>query len=161
MQHFSYCGKLRTGAADRGRRKSRFKSPDSRVAPCEACRALVDRLRDFGTLLALEFRSCGPRGAAWSNIKPGRGFGLKKQTLSVCDLRNFKRDEEGTGGCKASRIAAERTVSSVVQISKFCTFMGVELPLIPSIKVSELGRQNFTSRKMNHMTKNSYLQTST
>jgi len=49
-----------------------------------------------------------PRGAAWSNVKPGRGFGLKKQILSDCDLRNLSSVEDGAGTWKVDRIAADK-----------------------------------------------------
>jgi hypothetical protein len=56
-------------------------------------------------------RRGGPRGAAWSNVKPGRGLGLKKQIPSDCDFRNFRRVDDGAGVCRADRIAAKRTIA--------------------------------------------------
>ena len=57
-------------------------------------------------------RRGGPRGAAWSNMKPGRGLGLKKQ-ISDCDFRNLRRDDDGAGVCRADRIAAEEAIPIV------------------------------------------------
>lgn len=96
--------------ADRGQRKSRFRNPASTVARWGLVvdKFLADSLdEDFAT----ESRNRGPRGAAWSNMNPGRGFGLKKQTLSDCDLRNLSNVDDGAGTCNADRIAAREVIA--------------------------------------------------
>lgn len=49
--------------------------------------------------------SIGPRGAAWSKINPGRGLGLKKQSVSDWARRYLRRDGEGAGRRAAGFIA--------------------------------------------------------
>jgi hypothetical protein len=62
-------------------------------------------------------------------VKPGRGLGLKKEIFSDCDLRNLRSVEDGTGGCRAGRIAAgeaiainsyREIISSRVVVMCFC-----------------------------------------
>jgi len=96
--------------AERGHKKSRF----SKLASTVAFRgALVDKhLADgFEGDLVMLGRTWMPRGAAWSNMKPGRGFGLKKQILSDCDLRNLSNVDDGAGAWKVGRIAASEAVA--------------------------------------------------
>tara|TARA_R110002060_G_scaffold35686_4_gene46562 strand:- start:895 stop:1224 length:330 start_codon:yes stop_codon:yes gene_type:complete len=94
-----------SAAADLGHRKSKFRNEASTVA--RRGEEVDNRLAlegDF-TLLHVRNGSARARGAAWSNEKPGRGLGLKKQMLSDCDLRNFRSVDEGAGACR-DRIAA-------------------------------------------------------
>ena len=82
--------------AERGQRKSRF----SKFASTIAFRgARVDKHLADGFEKGLVTRGLIwiPRGAAWSNMKPGRGLGLKKQILSDCDLRNLSSVGDGAG----------------------------------------------------------------
>jgi hypothetical protein len=44
-------------------------------------------------------------------VKPGRGLGLKKEIFSDCDLRNLRSVDDGTGGCRAGRIAAGEAIA--------------------------------------------------
>lgn len=94
------------GVIGRGHRKSKFRNPASMVAfPGAAVeRPLVVW---FTTVFAMCDCDSGPRGAAWSNVKPGRGFVLKKQMLSDCTFRNSRSADDGTGMCKVGRIAAK------------------------------------------------------
>jgi hypothetical protein len=96
----------------RGQRKSKFTNPASTVA-CRA--AVVDSLLavDLDALLPMCDRDWSPRGAACSNMEAGPGFGLKKQTLSDCSLRNLRRADDGTRLCKVGRIAATRNIAIV------------------------------------------------
>ena len=101
---------LRVEVAERGHKNSRFRKFASTLA---FRGTVVDRhLADgFEGDLATPGRSVTPRGAAWSNVKPGRGFGLKKQTLSDCDLRNLSRVDDGAGAWKAGRIASIEAIA--------------------------------------------------
>ena len=93
----------------RGQRKSRFRNPASMVAfPTAAVDNLL--VEDLDAVRPMCDPGRGPRGAAWSNMKPGRGFGLKKQMLSDCNLRNLRRADDGTELCKVGRIAATRSL---------------------------------------------------
>jgi hypothetical protein len=44
-------------------------------------------------------------------MKPGRGFGLKKQILSDCDLRNLSSVDDGAGALKVDRISANEAIA--------------------------------------------------
>ena len=96
----------RAEIADCGKRKSRAGNPASRVAfrgtvvDIDLVVATDDRLPGGGC-------SCAARGAAWSNVNPGRGLGLKKQTLSDCDFRNFRSVDEGACTIGVARIAVK------------------------------------------------------
>lgn len=86
---------------DRGRRKS-----GRRLASTVTRRgAVVERDLVLGDDLIARGVKWVPRGAAWPNMKPGLGLGLKKQ-ISDCDLRNLRRLGDGTGVCRAGLIAA-------------------------------------------------------
>lgn len=102
-------GAFRAVEEDLGQRNSRFKNPASTVA--RRGEDVDSRLAFEGDFTLPHVRGCGTRarGAAWSNVKPGRGLGLKKQMLSDCDLRNLRRLDEGAGACR-DRIAARECV---------------------------------------------------
>jgi hypothetical protein len=91
-----------------GQRKSRFRNPASIVA----CPATVDNLLEdeLKVVIPIRDRDRDSRGAACSKKNPGRGFGLKKQMLSDCNLRNLRRADDGTGLCKVGRMAATRSL---------------------------------------------------
>jgi hypothetical protein len=96
----------RVKGAERGQRRSTFRKPASIVVCCGF--AVDKHLREP---LPARNRTWGPCGAAWSNMKPYRGLGLKKQMPSDCNLRNLRRFDDGTGFCKADRIAAEKAIT--------------------------------------------------
>jgi hypothetical protein len=92
-------------AAERGNKKSRFRNPASTVAR----RATVVEIH-LAAVLA-DFRAdrvfdWGARWVAWSSREPRPGLGEKKQTASDCDLRNFRRVDDGAGAYRTDRIAA-------------------------------------------------------
>jgi hypothetical protein len=134
-------------AVERGHNNSRLRKFASTVA---FRRAVVERhlADDFEGDLTRPGRPGIPRGAAWSNIKPGRGFGLKKQMLSDCDLRNLSKVDDGTGAWKADRIAAKEAIAIDSWFLQLFRDGGVAHELRWFLK---LGRQNF-EMKACHMT---------
>lgn len=101
----------RAEIADWGKRKSRAGNPASRVA----CRGTVVDIVLEAPMEALlpagaGVCTCVLRGAAWSNVNPGRGFGLKKQTLSDWDFRNLRSVDEGAWTFGVARITVEAMI---------------------------------------------------
>jgi hypothetical protein len=109
--------------AERGHKNSRFRKFASTVA----FRAVVVEIHladGFEGVLTMLGRTGMPRGAAWSSVKPGRGFGLKKQILSDCDLRNLSSVEDGAGVWKVVRIAANEAFAIDSWFSVFLSWKG-------------------------------------
>jgi hypothetical protein len=97
---------------ERGNKKSRFKNPASTVARRATVVEihLAVALADFRADRVFDWDA---RGVAWSSMEPSPGLGEKKQTASDCDLRNFRRFDEGAGAYRTDRIAAGELLRSV------------------------------------------------
>ena len=137
------CGRcLAVTAAERGKRKSRCPKPASTVAhfglvvdkDLEGTLGARDPIRDPVWLWF--------RGAAWSKMKPGRVFWLKKQIPSDCDFRKRNNVDDGTGLCREERIAAGPGCCELGVINERWLKVG-----LPSKLFCELGLRNLAANQ--------------